>query len=1084
MPDAKPLKAFTEYRQALEEAVRQGNATEHTFRPALKTLLETLAPDIIATNEPKRVSCGAPDFIITRGQVPLGYIETKDVSASLAEIEGSEQMTRYLAGLSNLILTDYLEFRWYVKGDHRGTARLATRGARGKLRPEPEGAQRLLDLLQAFLTEHVSSVNNAKELAGRMAVLARLLRDALRDTFSVEGANGPLHDYLTSFRDILLHDLTADQFADMYAQTVCYGLFTAACSPDVMTLPIFTRREADRLLPRTNPFLRRMFKELAESELEDYPFIWVVDTLADLLDHADMHAILRDFGKGTGREDPVVHFYETFLAAYDPKTREMRGVYYTPTPVVSYIVRSVDEILRRNFSLPDGLSDTGKVRVSTSDGEREISRVLILDPATGTGTFLHEVIARIHDTIMAKGQAGGWSSYVSQHLLPRLFGFELLMAPYAVAHMKLGMQLGELGYDFGSQERLRIFLTNTLEEPHDLAATLPMARWLADEARAASEIKRDLPILVILGNPPYSGNSANTGKWIVDLLRGIDRLTGKKTDNYYEVDGKPLGERNPKYLQDDYVKFIRFAQWRIERTGYGVLAFITNNGYLDNPTFRGMRQSILRTFDEIYLLDLHGNSKKREQAPDGGKDENVFDIMQGVSIGIFVKRPGESKEEAAIYHANLWGTREHKYNQLAVTSVEHTDWITLTPTAPLFLFIPKNEDARAEYEMCWKVTEIFQNYSTGVKTHRDNFTFAFTPEEIIGRIRQFRDLNVPDDVIRFQYHLLDTSNWNLSNSRHSLSIERDWEKYVTCCLYRPFDIRSYYHHDAVVDRPRNEIMQNFIAKENVGLITTRQTRDNWEALATKYPCDHKSCAAYDTNYVFPLYLYPNGKPKATLFELDEPSQAPGRRRPNLTSAFVAEMVKALGMLFVPEGVGDLQSTFGPEDIFHYQYAVFHAQSYRLRYAEFLKSDFPRLPLPKNVRMFRELCPLGHELTDLHLMTHVTPTSASYPITGTDLVEDVRYVPSSSLTGRVYINKSQYFEGIPTDVWEFYIGGYRVCERWLKDRKGRKLSWDDQQHYQNMVAALAATIRLMGDIDAVIARNGGWPFSLPTVPTGD
>jgi predicted helicase len=642
-----------EYLKRIEQALRAGNATEHTHRPALKSLIESLGAGITATNEPKRVKCGAPDFVITRGEIPLGYIEAKDVGESLDKVEKSEQMRRYLESLSNLILTDYLEFRWYVAGKHRLTARLASASAKKPLRAETDGGQQVAELLAAFLNAQVPTVASAKELAVRMAALARLIRDTISRALGDDDKASELHQQMEGFRKVLLHDLTESQFADMYAQTICYGLFAARCN--MKGNEAFTREQAAFKLPRTNPFLRKMFGHIAGPDL-DPRIVWAVDDLAALLNRADIAAILQDFGRATRREDPVVHFYETFLAAYDPKMREARGVYYTPEPVVSYIVRSVDHILKHDFGLRDGLADAGKINVPAADGKgtTEVHRVLILDPATGTGTFPYGVINHIFESF--KNNQGMWSGYVTEHLLPRLFGFELLMAPYAVAHMKLGLQLGELGYDFKTDERLRLYLTNTLEEAHEDSRLPLFAQWLAEEANAASQVKQETPVMVVLGNPPYSGHSANTGQWISGLLRGYDSLTKKPTANYFEVNGQPLGEKNPKWLNDDYVKFIRFAQWRIEQTGYGVLAFITNHGYLDNPTFRGMRQSLMQTFDEIFVLDLHGNSKKKERAPDGSKDENVFDIQQGVAIGLFIKHHG-TRNAGGGYHLSRSSVR-------------------------------------------------------------------------------------------------------------------------------------------------------------------------------------------------------------------------------------------------------------------------------------------------------------------------------------------------------------------------------------------------------------------------------------------
>ncbi len=668
------------YLKEVQKDLSGGIATEHTYRPALKLLIESLGKDITATNEPKRERCGAPDFIITRKETPLGHIEAKDVGKSLDAIEkdarlanprtsDGKQLKRYREGLNNLILTNYLEFRWYVGGEHRMSVRLAKVGAQGKLRKEKDGEEQTLQLISEFFDAEVPTIGTPKELAARMAAMARLIRQIISRALEDEDKGGSLHDQMEGFRQVLLHSLKPDEFADMYAQTICYGLFAARCNHNGG--PPFTRQQAAYELPRTNPFLRKMFGYMAGPEL-DHRVTWAVDDLAELLNRADMSAILKDFGKRTRREDPVLHFYETFLAAYDPKMREARGVYYTPEPVVSYIVRSVDHILKNDFGLSDGLADTSKVPVyETVPGKsgkpkrqktRECHKVLILDPAVGTGTFLHEVIDHIHEHTVSRGQAGMWSGYVSEHLLPRLFGFELLMAPYAMAHMKLDLQLKETKYDFKTNERLNIFLTNTLEEAFDDTYLLPFANWLAKEANEAGRVKKDFPVMVVLGNPPYSGHSQTPAERVVEIKPGqtyfveskggrtqrtATRLMrrkektfiGRLIQDYFYVDGKPLGERNPKWLNDDYVKFIRFAQWRIEQTGYGILAFITNHSYLDNPTFRGMRQNLMNTLADIDVLDLHGNDRKKEICPDGSKDKNVFDIKQGEAIGIIAKRP-------------------------------------------------------------------------------------------------------------------------------------------------------------------------------------------------------------------------------------------------------------------------------------------------------------------------------------------------------------------------------------------------------------------------------------------------------------
>ena len=1082
------------YMKTIEKTFSSGNATEHTYRPTLKNLIESLADGIIATNEPRREACGAPDFIITRNKIPVGYIETKDIGKPLAVIENDEQLKRYRSSLGNLILTDYLEFRWYVAGEHRLTARLASEGSKGGFKVSGEGEKQVAALLTAFLQERVSLVKSPKDLAVRMAALAQHIRDTILKALTDEDGGGTLHAQMEGFRKVLLPEMTAEQFADMYAQTICYGLFAARCNARMGDGKHFVREQAAFDLPKTNPFLRKMFNHIAGPDLDDR-IAWIVDDLSNLLDHTDMEGILRDFGKRTRQEDPVIHFYETFLKSYDAKMREARGVYYTPEPVVSYIVRSVDRLLKSDFLIPDGLADAGMITLKNekTDETAEFHRVLILDPAAGTGTFLHSVIDLIHDHILTAGQTGAWNGekgYVSRHLLPRIFGFELLMAPYAVAHMKLGLQLSEIGYDFGSDERLRVYLTNTLDDVFSLKSLSPFAEWIAREANAAGEVKQAAPVMVILGNPPYSGHSANKGLWINQLLKGFDRRTGRRTDSYFEVDGKPLGERNSKWLNDDYVKFIRFAQWRIEKTGYGILAFVTNHGYLDNPTFRGMRQSLMRTFDEIYLLDLHGNSKKKEHYPDGTKDENVFDIQQGVAVGIFVKRLSEEqKAPAVVRHADLWGRREvyedcpegerlsgGKYHWLWENDLTTTAWQLLTPQSPFYLFVPQNINLHAEYQAGWKITEIMPINVLGFQTHRDHFAIDFDKEKIRNRLIDLRSKELSDDELRDRFQLIDNMTWQMTTARNKLRSIKNWEDYLSRCLYRPFDLRYCYFNQVTIDRPRRELTEHVFSKKNVCMLMPRQIGTlGWRHIFTTREVA-ESCSistkTKEQNYNFPLYLYS----VASLLE-DAESDLYFTKRPNIVPAFIKDFTSRIGLTFISDGKGDRLQTLGPEDVFDYMYAIFHSPAYRERYAEFLKIDFPRLPLTSNIELFRSLCEIGGRLVALHLMETAIPLVTSYPVAGNNTVEAVRYSApgEGSEMGRVWINKTQYFEGVPPEVWAFQVGGYQVCQKWLKDRKGRLLTYDDITHYQRIVAVLAETIRLMAAVDETIAARGGWPI---------
>ncbi|AKS22501.1 MAG: DNA methyltransferase/helicase [Leptospirillum sp. Group II 'C75'] len=1066
------MKVFREYLRQIQSGFATGQATEHSYRPALKTLLESMESGIEAINEPRRIACGAPDFIISRKGVPLGYIETKDLGLSLDDTEKSEQILRYRDSLPNLILTDYLSFRRYVDGTLRQEIRIGRIVSSGKIQPLPDNFPALSDLLSQFLESHSPGVMSSKDLAVRMAGKAQLIRDIIHRTFESENAQGALHGQLESFRKVLLRDLTPAQFADMYAQTICYGLFAARCNAP--SDGHFTRQQAAYDLPKTNPFLRKLFSHMAGPDLDDR-IAWIVDDLAELLNKSDMPSILKDFGKGEGKEDPVVHFYETFLSHYDPKMRELRGVYYTPEPVVSYIVRSVDRILKETFKLKDGLADNTKTDIREGKQKIETHRVHVLDPATGTGTFLYEVIRQISESF--KGNKGLWPGYVSDHLLPRIHGFELLMAPYAIAHLKLGLELKRLGYDFRSEERLGVYLTNTMEDPHPFSGAPLFMRWLAEETNIADKVKRKHPIMVVLGNPPYSGHSANTGEWIAGLLRGRDSLGREKiTGSYFDVDGEPLGEKNPKWLNDDYVKFIRFAQWRIERTGYGILAFVTNHGYLDNPTFRGMRKSLMDSFDDLYFLDLHGNSKKKEKTPEGKADKNVFDIQQGVAIGIFVKRQIRTgkKKDPRLLHADLWGEREAKYQWLASNDLESTPWKTVSPNAPSYQFVPQDESLRKEYEKGWKITDIMPINSVGIVTARDELTIWNTPEAVWETVSDFVSRS-PEDA-REKYDLgPDARDWKVELAQKDLKKSGQSKDKIQQILYRPFDIRyTYYtgHSRGFQCMPRQEVMEHMLLGKNLGLVTTRSIEigRGWEhVFCTSSLIQHHTVSLKEVNYLFPLYLFETSS-KNTIFSGSQKDPETPIRRSNLSTEFLEDLSGKLGMAFISEEKRDLKKSFGPEDVFYYVYAILHSPEYRSRYAGFLKIDFPRIPLTSDRELFVSLCRLGQELVSLHLLEKDLPISTTFPIPGENIVESVRYEPENN--GQVWINATQYFEGVSPEVWNFHIGGYQVCQKWLKDRKGRVLGYQDLIHYQKIVAALSKTISLQKQIDEAI---GKWPI---------
>jgi predicted helicase len=652
----------------------------------------------------------------------------------------------------------------------------------------------------------------------------------------------------------------------------------------------------------------------------------------------------------------------------------------------------------------------------------------------------------------------------------------LLMAPYAVAHLKLGMRLRQTGYDVDASERLRVYLTNSLEEAHERqhGQLTFFSSWLAEEADRASEVKRDLPVMVVLGNPPYSGQSSNKGQWITDLLHGRNEGQQSLTGDYFTVDGAPLGENNPKWLYDDYVKFIRFAQWRIERTGGGVIGFITNHGFLDNPTFRGMRQSLMGVFDSVYVLDLHGNVRKQERCPDGSRDENVFDIPVGVAISLFVRHSAKASPSCDVYHSDLWGLRETvdtesgqakigKYPWLLDNCVDSTHWETLSPQSPSYLFIPQDTTWLSEYEESWRVTDVMPVNSNGLITSRDKFVFGFTQDEVAARIRDFR--SSPLDVLKARYGLRDVREMSLEESKRLVDAMPDPESLIRPCLYRPFDTRMLFYDKSLVRWPTPQVMKHMLDCRNLALITSRMTKgETFHHVQVSRTIAEVICLSSKTSnnaFVFPLYL-----------------EAIEGRGINLHHDFVNELAGRLGMSFDGEtGQGDLQTTFGPEDVFHYIYALLHSPSYRLRYSEFLKRDFPRVPMCSNPDLFRQMCGLGHQLVGLHLMEVDLPSIAAYPVTGANRIEKILYVPPSEAKpkGCVWINDTQYFEGVPPEVWDFHVGGYMVCDKWLKSRKGHALTFDDLDHYQNVVAALSETLSLMAAIDDAIDGGGGWPI---------
>jgi type I restriction-modification system DNA methylase subunit len=918
-------------------------------------------------------------------------------------------------------------------------------------------------------------ITTAKELAQKLAEVSRRIERVIPDVYRAEPIDGYLRGLLRSFQKELLPTLKLEpenekdySFADIYAQTIAYGLFTArvfsytvderrnALTPSPSPSAgegrqretDFNREDAWELLPETNPFLRRLFRDVSKavgeydreaatalrSERSDESPV-IADELIDaisevvsILRAAKMDAILEDFRAKMNREDIVIRFYEDFLAAYKPQMRERRGVYYTPEPVVSYMVRSVDILLKEKFNKPLGLADP---------------EVMILDPACGTGTFLLWIFQLIHQRFQENPDAltegledRSWSGYVKDRLLPRIFGFELLMAPYAIAHLKLGLFLEETGYQFDSGKRLGVYLTNTLEEAARKTETL-LEEFIAEESDQASAIKREQPVMIVIGNPPYSINSENTSDWIISLIEDYKKGLNEKKLN----------------LDDDYIKFIRFAQWRIQETNYGILAFISNNSYLDGITHRRMRESLIESFDEAFILDLHGSSKKKERSPDGSVDENIFDIQQGVSVGLFVKS-GNKQASRQVKHQDFWGTRSAKNERLVQEDISITDWKFLknfnhkSCLGSFFFFTPKAFENIDEYCNYFSVKDVFLVYQNGLKTDRDDLFFGLDKNELSARMKKFYSDEGMLDAFRKEYKVENSSSYDLLSRRSSTCFQ---EGNIHKCIYRPFDFRWLYYSVGLTSRPAWKVMQHMLERDNISLICLRQARreEVGTFLVGEGLINKDAVSIFDIATVFPLYLYSSDTQSSQVsIPLEQKSS-------NFSQEFVSKIKLKFG--YVPD----------PKLVFYYIYAVLYFPRYRIRYAEFLKIDFPRIPLTSDETLFRQLAAYGEELTALHLMqsSKLNNLITHFEGNGNQMVDAGH---PKYLNGKVIINKKgDGFTGVPEEVWNFYVGGYQVCQKWLKDRKGRTLSQEDITHYQRIIVALQETIRLMQQIDEAI-----------------
>ena len=1017
---------FDHYIQSISSKFSHLETSEMGYRTNFEILLKAIFESIKVKrvdHDAKAKQGNKPDFIVLNKDVPILYIEAKDIGISLDKVEKSEQMKRYF-GYTNLVLTDYVEFRFYRNGHlYEEPIKIASYDLKKRIiTPLPQNYEHAAKTLLDFTQSKKEPIKSGRHLAMIMGGKAQRIRDNVRDYMNLESAqNQEIFRVYEAIKKMLVHDLTIEAFSDMYAQTLVYGLFVARYyddSPDT-----FSRQEARDLVPASNPFLQHFFDHIAGPNFVKR-LSYIADELCVVFQHSDIRKLIEEY---IGDADPVIHFYEDFLNEYDHDLRKKMGAYYTPLPVVEFIIRSVDYILQKEFNLPNGLADTSKL-------PNDEHRVQILDPAVGTGTFISTAIRAIYKHLKEQGQIGRWPSYVHHDLLPRLHGFELMVTPYTIAHLKVSIALRETGFKYFNETktgktRLRVYLTNSLEqsETQQDLFSFGFAESIAAEAKEADKIKKDTPIMVIIGNPPYSGSSSNETKYANSLVEKYK----------FEPGGKQKLQERKHWLNDDYVKFIALAESFVEKNGDGILGFITNHGYLDNPTFRGMRWHLMDTFDLLYIIDLHGNTKKKEVSPDGSKDENVFDIQPGVAIILGVKTGKKKSELAKIFHCQLWGKRAIKFEQLNKLSIENIEWLELSPRLPNLLFVLEGSiELEKEYQNGFSVHELFTESTTGVFTLGDNFIIDQDKTMLANKIEKFLHENISESSMKSNFALgKNYAKWVIGNKQDIIFNENK----IVPITYRPFDSRYTYFDNKLVWRPRTKLMINFLDIPNIGLAIGRQGQVvgsmEWNVIFVTRNITDLNCFYRGGEQVYPLYINAEN----------------GSLKENLDIGICNEIEKTIGK-------------FTPEEIFDYIYAILHSHNYREKYKEFLKKDYPRVPYPRDIKSFKKLVAFGAELRSLHLLESpkVNQFITTYPIAGSDTVEKLAYKD-----GKVFINAEQYFGHVPEVAWNFYIGGYQPAQKWLKDRKGRALTNTDIEHYQKIIVALAETNRIMKAIDSNI-----------------
>ncbi len=1028
--DSNDVKQFI---KECKKTLSTGDASELSYRSAFENLFKK-GNNVFPINDPKVKNHNKPDFkfvLNSDKDYVIGYAEMKDIDKDLDAIENTEQIDRYKT-YKHLFLTNGLDWRFFIDGVKYFQIEIAHfNRSTQTIKAITENFETLANQLCFFFENSAEPITSGKRLAEIMGNRARLIRDGIMLSVVDDAIqNENINAIYNMFKALLVSDLEVEAFADMYAQTLVYGLFIARFNDP--TPADFSRLEARDLIPNTNQLLRNFFDHIAGVEF-DFSLQPVVDSLCQIFCVSDIADIVKKHVNTDENDyrDPIIHFYEDFLESYDPQLKKKMGAYYTPTPVVKYIIKAVDESLKNDFNCDDGLANsetttytkhidegykigkgTGKTHF---DKEITIPKVQILDPAVGTGTFLNEIVRFIYKQHFAN-QRGAWNDYVNNNLIPRLNGFEIMITPYTIAHLKIGMTLQSLDATIKDDSRLRVFLTNTLTEgiKNDLPLyqLFGLASAVTKESELAAEVKTDYPVMVVIGNPPYSISSTNKSEYILNLLSEYKNGLNEQKIN----------------LDDDYIKFIRFAEKMIEENKSGIVAVITNNSYLGGINHRQMRKHLLKTFDKLYIVNLHGNSRKQEKTPEGDVDENVFDIMQGVSIAIMVKNNKRRLELGKVMYADLYGKRDSKFKALNSKDISFKE---ITPAEPFYFLLPKNDKYLKEYLNYINLNELFLEKRSGFRTGDDTNEIAFSSESIRKVVTDL--ITLSESEYRNKYQLKDGRNHFYAGMKADVGQSYEPSR-LQKEMYRPFDCRWTYYStksSGFVAWPRYEMTRHLINHDNLVLLFTRVNRQlssNYFFCTNIMADEHILDTSGDSTYHAPLYLY------------DELG--------GITTNFNTDVFKQL-----TQNIKDPS----PEDVFDYIYATLYSISYQKKFADFLDIDYPRIPIP-SIEEFNRLVPLGRQLRNLHLMNRKIDTPVTFDVPGDNVITKVKYESNS-----VFINKKQCFSNISETAWNFYIGGFQPAQKWLKDREDRKLSFNEISHYEQIIAILNETARIMQEI---------------------